>query len=131
MERANEVLALRQVDCGLAADRAVDLRDERRRYMDQGNAAEPGRGKEACGVTERAAAEGDQRLAPLHSEMEQFPGGILDDRQPLGVLAGRQQDVGGFPARGVQHEIDAAGRHVGSTEAAKRRECLLRRDARP
>ena len=63
VERADEVLALGQVDAGLAADRRVELRDERRRDLDEGHAAEVGRGEEPGRVAERPAADGDERLA--------------------------------------------------------------------
>ena len=39
MEDADEVLALRRVDAGLAADRAIDLREQGRRNLDEANAA--------------------------------------------------------------------------------------------
>ena len=53
---------------GLAADRRVDLGDERRRDVDDGHAAQVDRGEEAGRVAERAATDRDERLAPLDPE---------------------------------------------------------------
>ena len=108
MERADEVLALGQVDAGLAADRGVDLGDEGRRHLDEGHAAEVGRGEEAGRVAERAAADGDERLAPLDPEARQLPRGVLDDRQAFRGLALRQQDALDRPAVARQAVGDAA-----------------------
>ena len=72
---------------GLAADRGVDLGDERRRDVDDGMprryvaARKPGR------IAERAAADRDDGLVALHPEARQLARGGLDDRQPLGRLA--------------------------------------------
>ena len=93
MERADEVLALGQVDAGLAADRGIDLRDERRRDLDERDAAEVGRGEEPRRVAERPATDRDDRLAPLDPESRQLARRVLDDRQALRRLALGQQDV--------------------------------------
>ena len=61
MERPDEVLALGQVHPGLAADRRIDLGDERRRDLDEPDAAQVDRGQEPGRVAERAAADRDQR----------------------------------------------------------------------
>ena len=53
MKRADQVLALRMVDADLAADRAVDLREQRRRHLDDGDAAQVRRRGEAGDVAER------------------------------------------------------------------------------
>jgi hypothetical protein len=68
VERADEVLALRDVDRRLAADGGVDLPDERRRDRDPRNAAEVDRSGETGEVGERAAAERDDRPRPVESE---------------------------------------------------------------
>ena len=64
----DEVLALGQVDAGLAADRRVDLGDERRRDVDDRHAAQVRRGEEPGRVAERAAADRDERLAALDAQ---------------------------------------------------------------
>ena len=72
VERPDEVLALGQVDAGLAADRRVDLGDERRRDLDERDAAQVRRGEEPGRVAERAAADRDERLAALDPERGQL-----------------------------------------------------------
>ena len=100
MERTDEILALRQVDAGLAADRRVELRDERRRDLDERDAAEVGRGKESRRIAERPAAEDHQRLAPLDPQPRQLARRVLDDGQALCVLA-----------LGEQHSLDRPAVH--------------------
>ena len=59
MKRADEVLARAQVDTSLAADRAIDLRQERRRHLDESDAAQIRRGGKSRHVADHAAAERD------------------------------------------------------------------------
>ena len=87
VECADEVLALRQVDRGLAADRRVHLRGQRRRDRYPVNAAQVGRGGIARRVGERAATERDDRSVP--PEPERAPQ-ALDRRELLGRLTGRK-----------------------------------------
>ena len=61
VEGADEVLAAWQVDTHLAADGRVDLREQRRRHVREGDAAHVRGGGEAAHVADDAAAEGDQR----------------------------------------------------------------------
>ena len=68
VEGADQVLPARQVDRRLAADRGVDLADERRRHGDPVDAAEVRRGGEARGVRRAAAAERDERAATLEPQ---------------------------------------------------------------
>ena len=93
VERAEQVLALGEIDAGLAADRGIDLGHEGRRDVDDRDAAQVGRGEEAGRVAERTAADRDERLAALDAEPGQVAGGRLDDRQALGVLALREHDA--------------------------------------
>ena len=65
MERADHVLAERVVDADLAADRAVHLRQQRRRHVREGDAAEIGRRCKASGVADDAAADRDDRAAAI------------------------------------------------------------------
>ena len=111
VERPDEVLALGQVDPGLAADRRVDLGDERRRHLDEPDAAQVDRGEEPGRVAERAATDRDEDLAAIDPERGQLAGGGLDDGQPLGGLALGQQDRGDVPA----------ARRGGRRPAARRR----------
>ena len=87
MERPEEVLSLRQVNAGLAADRRIDLGDERRRDLDERHAAEVRRGEEPRRVAQRAAPDRDQRLGPFDTERRQLAGGVFDHRQSLGLFA--------------------------------------------
>ena len=112
VERADEVLALGQVDAGLAADRRVDLGDERRRarWMNA-DAAQVGRGEEPGRVAEGAATDRDERLGALDAQRGELAGRGLDDRQSLGGLALGQQDLLDRPA----------ARRAGRPPAARRR----------
>ena len=47
VKRANQVLPFRQIDAGLAADGAIDLRDNRCGYVDKADAAQVGGGDES------------------------------------------------------------------------------------
>src|SRR5918994_6806205 len=85
VERADEVLALRQVDPRLAADRRVDLPDERRRHRDPADAAEIRRGREARRVRGAPSTERDERAAAVEPELAPEP---LDGHDRLRLLAG-------------------------------------------
>ena len=65
MERADQVLAQRVVDADLAADRAVHLRQQRRRDLHDRDAAQVGRRGEAGGVADDAAADRDDRAGAI------------------------------------------------------------------
>ena len=65
VEGADHVLAERVVDRGLAADRGVDLREQRGRHLDERHAALVDGGGEPRQVADHAAAQrDDQRVAP-------------------------------------------------------------------
>ena len=99
VERPDQVLALGQVHAGLAADRRVDLGDERRRHLDEPDAAQVDRGEEPGRVAERAATDRDEHLVTIDPERRELAGGRLDHGQPLGRLALGQQDGRDVPAR--------------------------------
>ena len=86
MESPDQVLALRDVDGRLSADRRVDLGDERRRDGSPPHAAEIGGSDEAHEVERRAATERDERAVALESQLRREP---LDDRKRLRRLTGR------------------------------------------
>ena len=65
MKGADQVLAERVVDADLAADRAVHLRQQRRRHVHERDAAQEGRGGKARGVADDAAADGDDGAAAI------------------------------------------------------------------
>ena len=87
VEGADEVLALRQVDRRLAADRGVDLGDEARRDRHPRDAAEVGRGRESGRVGRAAAAERDDRPAPVEAQV--LPEAV-ERGERLRLLAGRE-----------------------------------------
>ena len=136
MERTQEVLALREVDAGLATDRRVDLGDERRRDLDDPDAAQVDRGKEAGRIAERPAADRDQRLGAFDPERGELPRGDLDHVEPFGPFALGKEDLDdlaaaltqvvrqslpdGVPGTGFAHEDRARG----ADEAQRGVECL-------
>ena len=65
MEGADQILAERRVDRGLAADAGIDLREQRRRDLHQPYAAPQRGGAEAGEIADHAAAERDDDVAPL------------------------------------------------------------------
>ena len=87
VERADEVLALGQVHAGLAADRAVDHRQQRGGHLHDVDPPVVHRGREAGGVADDAAAHRHHDVAPQQPEPRQVPGERLDGRERLGVLA--------------------------------------------
>ena len=89
---ARVVLALREVDAGLAAVRRVDLRHERRRHLHDRHAALVGGGAEAGEVADHAAAEREHVVAVLHArggQAAQHAAGLLPR---LRRLAGRDRE---------------------------------------
>ncbi len=95
---AHQVLALRQIHAGLAPDRRIDLGEERRGHLDPGHPTQVGSGQEPRRVAQRATADRDQRIPPLHVQPGQLPCGIADHRERLGRLATRQRDDVHLPA---------------------------------
>ena len=98
VECADEVLALRQVHAGLAADRRVDLGDEGRRDVDERDAAQVRGGDEPGGIAERAATDGDDRLATLHPQ----PGEVAGGHPPRPPAAWPPRPAGGGSPRPCQ-----------------------------
>jgi len=76
VKRAGEVLALRQVDRRLAADRGVHLSDERGRHGDPCDTTEVRRRDEAADVGRAAAAEGNDGAVAVEAQLAPQP---LDD----------------------------------------------------
>ena len=116
---ARVVLALGQVDAGLAAVGRVDLRDERRRELHDRHAALVGGGAEAGQVADHAAAERDHVVVARHPggrQRAQDAPGLLPR---LGRLARRDLD----PPRDLPHRVAVprADGGVGDEEGAARR----------
>ena len=99
MEGADQVLALRRVDAGLAADGGVDLRQQRGRHLHEGHAAAHDAGGEARQIADHAAAERDHAdrgaRAPSREAFAQ-PG---QGREALRRLAGWEDLRAGVEAR--------------------------------
>jgi hypothetical protein len=118
VEGADEVLALGQVDAGLAADRRVDLGQERRRHLEAGDPAVVGGGREPGGVTDHAAAEGRHGIAPQEAPGSEAPAERLHRRQALRRFAVvHEEDVGGG-AGGVEGGQQGFGVPVGDGRLA-------------
>ena len=92
VERADHVLAERMVDAGLAADRRVDLREQRRRHLHERHAALVDRGGEAGEVADDAAAQRDQRRRALGPQLEEARQDVVQRRPGLVRLAVRDED---------------------------------------
>ena len=96
VERADQVLALGQVDRGLAADGGVDLREQRGRRLHDGDAAVVHRRREAGGVADHAAAEGDDGVVAEQPPRREARAQGVDGGERLGVLAvADEEEVGG------------------------------------
>src|SRR5690606_23641527 len=93
VEGAEQVLAVRRIDAGLAADRAVDLRQQRGRELDEIHAAPGNGGGEAGEVADHPAPEGKDDVAALE------PGG--EDR--LDHLAQPDPGLAGLTGRDLDH----------------------------
>ena len=92
MERADQVLAVARVDAGLAADRRVDLRQQRRRHLHEIDAAPHHRGGEAREIADHAAAQRNDQVAALDTRREHRVADLLEMREALGALARRHDD---------------------------------------
>ena len=85
-ERADEVLALGQVDPGLAADGGVDLGQQRGGDVHVGRPPVVGRRGEAGDVGHDAAADGDDGVGPREAGPGEPAGQVLHRGERLGVL---------------------------------------------
>src|SRR4051794_1897782 len=92
MKRPNQVLALRVIDADLAADRAVDLREERGRDLHDGDAAEECGGGKTRGVAEHTSANGDDGARAIGAPADQRVIDAADCLQVLVTLAVGKQD---------------------------------------
>ena len=72
MKGADQVLALRRVDSGLAADRGIHLRQQRGRHLHEIEAAADDRGGKTGEVADHAAAERDHEIVALDLGLDQF-----------------------------------------------------------
>ena len=94
VEGADHVLAARMVDRGLAADRRVDLREQRGRHLHESDAALVDRGGEAGQVADHAAAQGDDQAVAPAARGEQGVEHLLHALPALRLLAVGNHDLG-------------------------------------
>ena len=92
IERADQVLAERMIDADLAADGAVDLREQRRRHVNERDAPQVGGRGEAGHVADDAAAEGDERGRAIGVRANERVVDADDRRQLLVTLAVGDED---------------------------------------
>ena len=122
VEGADEVLALGRIDAGLAADRGVDLRQQRGRHLHEAHAASHDACGEAGEIADNAAAERDHEIAALEAHLEQPLRQPRQHRKALGPLAGRHHLRLGAKAGGSQAGLEArelaGGCHVGIRDDA-------------
>ena len=71
MKGADQVLAVPRIDRGLAADRGIDLRQQRGRYLHVVETAADDRGGEAGEIADHAAAERHHEVAALDARGDQ------------------------------------------------------------
>ena len=123
VEAADQVLAPAGVDAGLAADGAVDLRQQGGRDLHEVDAAQHDRGREPREVADYAAAQRHQRRAALDARRQQLVDHLFQLFEALGLLARRQDDgvavdtrrgKGARQARQVQLGHRAVGQHHGA-----------------
>jgi hypothetical protein len=98
VEGANQVLAVGRVDPGLAADRTIDLGQQRCRHLDEIDAAAKHRRGEARQVADHTAAEGDDQIVALDLQFQQPLDHLGQPGHRLGRLARRQHDGLGLDA---------------------------------
>ena len=88
-ERPHQVLAFGQVHGGLATDRGIHLRRERRRHLHEGHAPHVGRGDEPRQVADRSATQGHHEVVPMRLLGRQLVQQDTVDVERLRLLAGR------------------------------------------
>ena len=91
VEGAQQVLALRGIDTGLATHRTIDLRQQRGRALHEGQAAQDGGGGEAGQITHHATAQRHHRHAAVRPRGQNGLHHPLILRHGFGTLAGRHQ----------------------------------------
>ena len=88
MKRSDQVLAVNRIEAGLAADRAVDHREQRRRHVPDANAAQQGGGRKAAHVADHAAADARPRAVAIDAAGQRRLPDLLDAAQRLVLFAG-------------------------------------------
>ena len=87
MESADQILAQRVVDPRLAADARIHLRDDGRRHLHVGYAAQVGRRDEARHIADDTAAQRGDPGAAIEFRLDHFSQNPLGAREILHALA--------------------------------------------
>ena len=93
MEGADQVLALPGVDAGLAADRGIDLGQQRGRHLHHSDAAPQDAGGETGEIADHTAAKGYDAVAALDAELEQLPAESIQHGEALARFARRHHHL--------------------------------------
>ncbi len=120
---ADQVLAVPRIDARLAADRAVDLGKQRRRHLDEIDAAQQRCRGKAREVADDAAAERDEHGAALDAAGEDFVGERGEMGEILGLLPRRHddcamRDAGVVEAAHQRRQVEIGDRAVGDDDGA-------------
>ena len=118
VEGADQVLARPRIDRGLAADRAVDLCQQRGRHLHEAAAALHDRAGEAHQITHHPAAECNHVILAGDAERQQPVAQLLQHAPGLGVLARFDHEpVGGIAGGGEiafeRFPVEAVGVGIG------------------
>ena len=120
VKRPDKVLALFVIDARLAADRGVDLGQQRRGHLDEGHATHVASGRESGDIADDAATERKDRRIAIGA----CPDELVEDRLHRGnglvCLAVRQRDtVRGFALEVLEQavEVERPDRLIGDHEA--------------
>jgi hypothetical protein len=98
MEGAEQVLALRRIDPGLAADGGIDLGQQRGRHLDEIDAAAQDRSGKAGEIADHPAPERDDKIVALDLGRDQRFGDPFETGIGLGALAFLHDDPRGSDA---------------------------------
>ena len=107
IERTDEVFPPWKIYGDLAADRAVDLSQERRRHLHERHAAQVRRRREASEIPHNAAAEGQDKLTPLQAEVEHRFKHMRKLRKRLRLFPGRNGEQPRLKARRSERRTGA------------------------
>ena len=92
MEGADEIFALRGIDAGFAANRAVNLRQQRGGDLHEIHAAAQDTGGKTGEITDNTAAKGDDQIAALDFHGQKFFAGPGKRSEILRRFSGGQDD---------------------------------------
>ena len=104
------------VYCGLAANRGIDLREQRGRHLDEGHAALIHRSGEPSEIADDTAAERDDRRLPIAAGRKQRVEHPVEGAPVLGLLAIWNHYLDRVDVRGgkrAAQALEIEGRHDG------------------